>query len=350
MGDINLLSAGLTGDAPAAAAQGALIDRSALALIAVERTRMAMVIVDVRLPDMPIVLANKAFLDLTGWTADEVIGRNSRFMQGPGTSPAAIAEIRSAIANERVLIIELLNYRKNGEAFWNQLHLDPIHDRDGRLIYVFGSLLDVTARRKAQSLEAAEIILLREVDHRAKNALALVQGIVRLTRADDPAAYAEAVEGRVGSLARAHTLLADRHWASVSLRQLIHGEIEALGVDRVLLAGDPVQIDPAQVQPLALLLHELVVNAVQHGALSAAPGSVAIRWHTVDDGRLVIEMVESGGPPPASKRRTGFGSAIVDAVVRRQLRGSVELDWRAEGLVTVVAIPPAPAERPPLRH
>ena len=139
------------GDRPAAASQGVLVDRRELALVAVERTRMPMVITDPRQSDNPIVLANKAFLDLTGYSADEVLGRNCRFLQGEGTSPAVVREIRSAIAEERELEIEILNYRKNGSTFWNQLGLSPVHDGGGRLLYFFSSQIDVTNLRKVLS-------------------------------------------------------------------------------------------------------------------------------------------------------------------------------------------------------
>src|ERR1700712_3063744 len=91
-------SSDLHGDSPAAALPGMMLDRRELALVAVERTRMPMVVTDPRQPDAPIGLANQAFLDLTGYTAEEVIGRNCRFLQGPETSAAAIEEIRVAVA------------------------------------------------------------------------------------------------------------------------------------------------------------------------------------------------------------------------------------------------------------
>jgi len=106
------------GDRPAAASQQVLPDRSKLALVAVERTRMPMVVTDPRQLDNPIVLANKAFLDLTGYSAGEVLGRNCRFLQGKGTSLAVVGEIRRAITEESELEIEILNYRKDGSAFW----------------------------------------------------------------------------------------------------------------------------------------------------------------------------------------------------------------------------------------
>jgi PAS domain S-box-containing protein len=186
-----------------------MVDRQQLAFIAVERTRMPMVVTDPRQADNPIVLANQAFLELTGYTAKEALGRNCRFLQGPGTDPAAVAEVRVAITEQRGLTINLLNYRKDGSSFWNELFLSPVFDDDGGLIYFFASQKDVTDTVAAERFALAELALLREVDHRAKNALALVQGIVRLSRADDPNVYARSVQGRVDALARAHSILVD---------------------------------------------------------------------------------------------------------------------------------------------
>ena len=103
--------------APAAAADQGLADRADLALISVERTRMPMVIADARRPDYPIVLANQAFLDLTGYAADEIVGRNCRFLQCPETDASVTAQVRTALAEQRAIEVELLNQRKNGTTF-----------------------------------------------------------------------------------------------------------------------------------------------------------------------------------------------------------------------------------------
>ena len=323
---------------PAAWADEVLPDRRDLALLAVERTRMPMMVSDPRQPDDPIVLANQAFLDLIGYPADEVIGRNCRFLQGPDTDPAAVQAIRDCLGAGGDCNVELLNYRKDGSAFWNALHISPLRADGGRILYHFASQHDITRVRAAADIEASEIALLREVDHRAKNALALVQGIVRLSRADDAPAYARAVQGRVDALATAHGLLAEHRWRAVPLDSLVAAMIRGMGVERVAADGPPVGIAPGQVQPLALLLHELLDNALRHGGLSVPEGRLAIEWQP-HDGQLAIRLHESGGPPPPPEHVAGFGHKVINAVTARQLGGAVSFDWRPEGLCSELIIP-----------
>jgi PAS domain S-box-containing protein len=238
-----------------------------------------MVLTDARQPNYPMVIANQAFLDLTGYAAEELLGQNCRMLQGEGTSPAAIAEIRHAIAGERDVDVELLNYRKDGTPFWNQLHLSPIFDDDGQLAYYFGSQIDVTAYRKVEALEASEHRLLMEVDHRAKNVLAIVDSIVRLSNTDNAAAYASAVQQRVHSLAQAHALLSSEAWQAVDIRKIVEAQISRYVGSNISLTGPVVLVSPQMVQPLSLIIHELAVNALTHGSLSRpGEGSLLITW------------------------------------------------------------------------
>ena len=332
MADTVHKTAHIIADPPAAAVPQVLRDRSDLAFIAVERTRMPMVVSDPRLPDNPIVLANKAFLDLGGYSAEEVLGRNCRFLQGPETDPAVVEEVARAICDEQEITVELLNYRKDGSAFWNELFISPVHDDAGRLLYFFSSSKDISNRRQARELEVEEHRLLREVDHRAKNALALVQGIVRLTRSDSVEAYAQSVQARVDALARAHSLLAAQRWRGVSLARLIQIEAEPFGTKRILLDGPDIELAAEQVQPLGLILHEMLANAAQHGALSARNGTVSIGWMRQEANRLALEWRETGGPPPPLERLPSFGSTLIGATIERQLDGRVSFDWKPTGL------------------
>jgi PAS domain S-box-containing protein len=108
------------------------------------------VIADARLPDMPLIYVNSGFERLTGYHADSILGRNCRFLQGPGTDPSAAAEIRSAVAEKRECLVEILNYRKDGAPFWNRLSITPVHDRSGQVTHFIGVQSDITARRNAE--------------------------------------------------------------------------------------------------------------------------------------------------------------------------------------------------------
>jgi PAS domain S-box-containing protein len=128
---------------------------------AVEMTRMPMVVTDPRQADNPIVFINGAFLDLTGYTSDEVLGRNCRFLQGPDTDRSTVEELRTALADHRAVAVDILNYKKDGTRFWNGLFIGPVFDKDGVLLYFFASQLDITSRRiseisytQAQKMEA----------------------------------------------------------------------------------------------------------------------------------------------------------------------------------------------------
>jgi PAS domain S-box-containing protein len=312
-----------------------------LGLLALERTRIPMVVTDPRQADNPIVLANESFLEMTGYCGDEILGRNCRFLQGADTDPASVAKIRQAIAERREITIEILNYHRDGRPFWNQLLISPVLDDDGDICFFFASQIDVTARRAAQDLEAAEHVLLKEVDHRAKNALALVQSIVRLTRTEDAAAYSRVVQGRVDALARAHVLLAEGRWRGVSITRLIHGEIEPFGLQHVRMEGPAVQIASVQVQPLALLLHEMLENASRHGALSLKDGAVLLDWTLTDDDDLLFRWREVGSAGGCREPQPALGLKMVTTMVERQLRGRSAFLWQASGLEAKFIFPMA---------
>ena len=256
---------------------------------------MPMVVTDPNQQDNPVVLANQAFLDMTGYSAEEVVGRNCRFLQGPETETQALKCLRDLPTTSKdTLQVELLNYRKDGSSFWNQLSISAVHDEEGRLIYYFGCQKDVSARYHAEELQITEHRLLMEVDHRTMNALALVQSIVKLTRAESVVTLAKSISGRVNSIARAHRLLAQNGWGGSDLQQIIDDQmpvhlkpwIEADGPDIVML--------PAIVQPFALILYELVSNAQAHGSLSDGAGRLRMFWSCEDGTTLNFNWHESG--------------------------------------------------------
>src|SRR5206468_1917413 len=166
--------------------------------------------------------------------------------------------------------------RPDGEIRWCVGTAAATVDESGRVVRVSGVTVDITERKRA---EERQTLLAREVDHRAKNALALAQSIVRLTRADGVQAYVSAVEGRINALARVHTILSLSSWQGAELSRLIDEELAPYSLGgQIKLAGSEVQLLPATAQTLALALHELFTNSAKYGALSTRTGRLAIGW------------------------------------------------------------------------
>lgn len=199
-----------------------------------------------------------------------------------------------------------------------------------------GVLEDVDERRRA---EEGRLLIAREVDHRAKNVLAIVGTILRLSRADDPKDYATAVLDRVAALARAHDLLAERGWEGADLRTVAEREFAAYPAEAAVLDGTALPLSAAAVQALGMVLHELATNAAKSGALSRPKGRVRLSWRT-EGGTLHLRWAEEGGAPVAAPpTHQGFGTRVVDATVMRQLGGTIVRHWEPAGLVVEAALP-----------
>lgn len=216
--------------------------------------------------------------------------------------------------------------------------IDP--DEQGRAGRMVGIVRDVTERRMAQDREQ---ILMKEVDHRAKNLLTVVQSLVQLTRAEDMHEFRAAVSGRIQALGRAHSLLAASRWEGADITALVDEEIAPFTglLQRIRADGPPVKLRAPAAQSMALVLHELLTNAVKYGALSNQQGSVELRWslHRPNDDRLHLEWCEHGGPEVHPPSRRGFGTTVISASVERQLGGTLQYDWRPEGLCLALWLP-----------
>ncbi|OJU11806.1 MAG: hybrid sensor histidine kinase/response regulator [Caulobacterales bacterium 68-7] len=170
-----------------------LDDRGNVFFAAVEMTRMPMILTDPRQPDNPIAFANKAFLDLTGYEEAEVLGRNCRFLQGANTDREAVRQLRECVAAREAISLEILNYRRDGTAFWNAVFIGPVYDKAGELLYFFASQLDVTRRRESeQSFRQAQKMesigqLTAGLAHDFNNLLQVINGsLERLQSHVDP--------------------------------------------------------------------------------------------------------------------------------------------------------------------
>jgi PAS domain S-box-containing protein len=214
----------------------------------------------------------------------------------------------------------------------------PTFDDKGRVIRVSGVTIDITERKEA---EVRQDLLAREVDHRARNALAIVQSIVRLTRANSVEGYVAAVEGRIKALGRAHALLSDARWHSADLGALVAEELapyRVSGGDKVQVSGPDVALPPHMAQGLALALHELATNAAKHGALSSLLGKLSLNWQLRPD-YLVLQWTETGGPAVSPPSTRSFGLKVIRTSIENQLNGKAIFEWSPPGMQCTLAIP-----------
>jgi len=226
--------------------------------------------------------------------------------------------------------------RPNGETRWCTGTAAASVDSQGRVVRISGVTIDITDRKEA---EERQTLLAREVDHRARNALAVIQSIIRLTRAKSVEDYVGAIEGRIKALARAHTLLSDSRWEGADLATLAAEELAPYRTgDKVAMSGPDVSLEPSTAQGLALALHELATNAAKHGALSSLHGRLSLTWQLRPDA-LVLEWNESGGPPIAPPTARSFGLRVIRASIEQQLSGEAAFDWDPKGLHCSFSIP-----------
>ena len=210
--------------------------------------------------------------------------------------------------------------------------------KGGKLVRLSGVTVDITERKRA---EEHRMLLAEEVDHRARNVVAVIQAIMRLTRSDTISDYIATLDGRIRALSTAHKLLATSRWEGADLRRLVDEELAPYrGGDgeRVEIAGPAVLLPPSIAQTIALALHELVTNAAKYGALSVDSGRIRIGWDT-GPRRLTLSWLETNGPPIERPGHVGYGTRVIKGGIEGQLGGRAEFDWRPDGLACTLLVP-----------
>jgi PAS domain S-box-containing protein len=356
-----------------------LEDRGNIFFAAVEMTRMPMLVTDPRQEDNPIVFVNNAFLDLTLYKEEQVIGRNCRFLQGPDTNPDTVREIREALAERRAVALDILNYKADGTPFWNGLYIGPIFDHNGELLYFFASQLDITQRRLTEqsSLQAQKMEAIGQLTagmaHDFNNLLQVINGNLELTllaldpshRAAEQIRRAQRAAMKAGKLtqqlltfARKQRLEPRRVNLNALLVEFSDMLVRTLG-DRVelhldLKPGLPhCTLDPTHLEMAVL---NVVINA-----RDAMPDGGQVRVSTIvldketapEGGYVAVCIADEGqGMRPDVARRatepffttkgpgTGLGLAMVHGFVQ-QSRGRLEIDSAPGRGTTVRMIFPA---------
>lgn len=249
---------------------------------------------------------------------------------------------------------EIVMERPDGSRIVVLVHIDALRDEAGAVAAAVNCFRDVTERRRTQERQQ---LLLREMNHRVKNLLALANGVVTLSArtARTPRELADTVRERLSALARAYDLTLpdsaggdEKTTKATTLHALIRTIISPYGhppheeADRIRVAGPMVRIGTGSIANFALLLHEFATNAVKYGALSTPDGHVDIEW-SLKEHQLRFVWSEHGGPPIKNEKRSaGFGSLLASAAVEDQLGGRIDRDWKPEGLTIHLSVPIAP--------
>ncbi len=213
------------------------------------------------------------------------------------------------------------------------------------------SLLHVVLRRINEAAQerkkAAERdrLLMAELDHRVKNTLANIQALVVQTSrsADTLTGFVEGLDGRIHSMAKAHSLLSESRWEGVSINRLLQEELEPFNARRhaITLEGPDLVLTPKSALSLSLAIHELVTNAAKYGAFSTPVGTVALRWTLAADNSISLTWAETGGPPVQPPTRRGFGSTLIERALAMETGGRAALHYLPEGVVCDVFLPPS---------
>jgi PAS domain S-box-containing protein len=243
--------------------------------------------------------------------------------------------------------------RRNGEIRWVEAHKLAYFEGAGsqrRAVSFGGTVQDITERRER---EEKEHLLMREVNHRAKNMLSVVDSIAHQTATRSPEDFIERFSERIQALSANQDLLVRNEWNGVEIADLARAQLahfaDLIG-SRIVVRGPRLRLKAASAQAIGLALHELATNAGKYGALSTDTGRVDVRWAT-DGDTLAMSWTERNGPPVCMPKRRGFGTIVMEAMAARSVEGKVDLDFAPSGLIWRLTCPAAnalePGEREP---
>lgn len=350
---------------------------------AVRVTRMPMIVTDAVLPGNPIIFANAAFIELSGYPIEELLGQDPHFMNGEDTDPEAIRRYEEAITEGRDETLEILQYRKDGTPFRSMLFASPLGNGQGTVTNHFLSYLDITRRfdaeedlRKANDeleervtnrtrelqdalgrleiLDRERELLMKEVNHRAKNSLAIAASLLSMQgrRQTDPAIknlFEEARE-RLNSMARVHDLLSRSEGVqNVDVAAYMGDLCNALRAltdeGRVQLEArveEGILVDADTAVPLGIVITEVVTNAVKYAFPAPEAGTILAEARRSGPGMLELRIRDDGvGATEAREGSLGYG--LVRSLVK-QIGGVLTVDGNDGVSVTVTF--PDPLERP----
>jgi PAS domain S-box-containing protein len=291
-----------------------------------------------------IVNANRAAISAFGRAKEQGVGRPFWDLPLNGGDPDQTERLRQAVvaaAQAEDSRFDLPVEQDEGRRVFD-LWIRPLASAYGDPNHLVASAVDVTARYES---EETQRLLMRELDHRMKNTLQVIQAIVRRTARSHSTVdrFEQSLLGRVNAMSRAHELLAKEHWLGADIGIILKEEMATFDPGNAIEVGGPsVRLSPKAALSFALVAHELGTNASKYGALSSPGGKIAIRWRVDRDGaepRLVLQWQESGGPKVTPPDERGFGSMLIERSIAYELDGDAKLEYRPEGLVCTISAP-----------
>jgi PAS domain S-box-containing protein len=276
---------------------------------------------------------------ILGLAIEDILGHTDEEILPPDGGAAIIALKHEVLANGQAKRTEVSLDDGPGPR-WHDLHIEPLHNDAGDIVGLTCATIDVTERKES---EAHLRLLMRELTHRSKNLLAVIQAMARQTarHAGSIEAFLNQFSARLQALAASHDLLVRESWYGASLRELIQSQLAAhIGGDDAQVAADgpEVALKPEAAQNLGLALHELAVNAANFGALSVPVGRVSITW-ALHGQALTLEWREQFGPKVKTRRKKGFGSMVIERNLARALDAKIALAFDPDGLCCHMEIP-----------
>ena len=277
-----------------------------------------------------------------GWTAEEAVGaRLSELIVPPRYRESHESGrerfLRTGEGPVLNRLIEIEGVTRDGVEIPVELSVTASEQFGGRLFV--GFLRDIS-ERKAEADRQQRI--LQESEHRVKNMLTVVAAIAQQTArvSPDMDSFSSAFAGRLESLARAHQLLVGQVWRDVALSALVERVLGADVADgRARFGGPEILLKPGQVLGLSMILHELYTNAVKYGALCSDQGKLELEWRRDDCGNVELNWSERGPPCSPEVPSSGFGHRMIALSVKSDLKGTIERDWRPDGLTAILRFP-----------
>jgi PAS domain S-box-containing protein len=238
--------------------------------------------------------------------------------------------------------------RRDGQVRWVESRLLAYFEgagRERRVVSFIGTVADITQRKER---EEREHLLVREINHRAKNMLSVVDAIAHQTATKSPEYFIERFSERIQALSANQDLMVRNEWRGVDAEDLVRAQLAPFGEligSRIALHDSKVRLNAASAQAIGLALHELATNAGKYGALSTDKGRIDIDWGTEGE-TLTMNWTERDGPPVSSPRRRGFGTIVMEQMTERSVGGVVDLDYAPSGLTWRLTCPAANALEP----